>query len=458
MEADAGGQVDVEVGVVDLVQPPQQRHGMGDHMLQVDREVEDEEGEQALDPAWPRQHIEQAPAMRFGVGRGGESRGTDGQPLRDDVEHQHADVDPPARGARLHALAFRELPFRQRDESKDRQKYPEPDGRFHETSHCSTSAAPAAICLHDRSYSSDRRRVHIANIHKSGYNDPWTRSMPSRRSPLSARIPGWRCSGCWCAPERQACRPARSRRNLGTVQNTMSAHLKVLDHAGLVRAERDGRVVRYVADMTGIPRPARLSDGRLLQRRAGAVPAGHPGRHLQLLGGESSDERPEPINVLFLCTGNSARSILAEAILNRVGAGRFKAFSAGSHPKGEVHPYALQLLKSLNHDTSFARSKSWDEFAAPGAPEMDFVFTVCDNAANEACPVWPGQPMTAHWGVPDPAAVEGTEAEKHLAFADAYRMLNNRISIFISLPMQTLDQLALQQHLDEIGRKLPKAG
>ena len=166
----------------------------------------------------------------------------------------------------------------------------------------------------------------------------------------------------------------------------------------------------------------------------------------------------EPFNVLFLCTGNSARSILAEAILNRVGQGRFKAYSAGSQPKGEVHPYALQLLKSLNHDTSFAHSKSWEEFAAPGAPEMHFVFTVCDNAAMEACPVWPGQPMTAHWGIPDPAAVEGTEAERHLAFADAYRMLNNRISIFTSLPMNMLDRLALQKRLDEIGAELPKAG
>ena len=157
-------------------------------------------------------------------------------------------------------------------------------------------------------------------------------------------------------------------------------------------------------------------------------------------------------NVLFLCTGNSARSILAEAILNRVGQGRFRAFSAGSQPKGEVHPYALDLLKSLNHDTGFARSKNWEEFAAPGAPEMHFVFTVCDNAAAEACPVWPGQPMTAHWGVPDPAAAEGTEAEKRLAFADAYRMLNNRISIFTSLPMNTLDRLALQKRLDAIGK------
>jgi arsenate reductase (thioredoxin) len=124
-------------------------------------------------------------------------------------------------------------------------------------------------------------------------------------------------------------------------------------------------------------------------------------------------------NVLFLCTGNSARSILAEASLNREGLGRFKAYSAGSHPKGAVHPYTLDLLQKLNFDTSFARSKDWEEFAVPGAPQMDFVFTVCDNAAAETCPIWPGQPMTAHWGVPDPAAAEGNEAEKRLAFADA---------------------------------------
>ena len=163
-------------------------------------------------------------------------------------------------------------------------------------------------------------------------------------------------------------------------------------------------------------------------------------------------------NVLFLCTGNSARSIIAEAILNRVGQGRFRAYSAGSQPKGEVHPFAIELLKGVNHDTSFARSKSWEEFATDDAPVMDFVFTVCDNAANEACPVWPGQPMTAHWGVPDPAAVEGTDAEKHLAFAEAYRMLNNRISIFTSLPLASLDRLTLQGRLRDIGRHMPEAG
>ena len=162
-------------------------------------------------------------------------------------------------------------------------------------------------------------------------------------------------------------------------------------------------------------------------------------------------------NVLFLCTGNSARSIIAEAILAREGKGKFHAYSAGSQPKGAVHPYALDLLKKLNHPTEHLRSKSWDEFAAPGAPELDFVFTVCDNAASEVCPVWPGQPMTAHWGIPDPAAVEGREAEKRLAFADTYRLMSNRISIFVNLPIRSLDRLSLQKRLAEIGRKLPES-
>ncbi|EKF39891.1 protein tyrosine phosphatase [Nitratireductor indicus C115] len=157
-------------------------------------------------------------------------------------------------------------------------------------------------------------------------------------------------------------------------------------------------------------------------------------------------------NVLFLCTGNSARSILAEAILRNLGTGRFNAFSAGSQPKGEVHPFALELLQNLKLDASFARSKSWEEFARPGSPKMDFVFTVCDNAANEACPVWPGQPMTAHWGIPDPAAAEGTDAEKHLAFADAYRQLSNRISAFLALPLASIDRMSLQSRLREIGK------
>jgi protein-tyrosine-phosphatase len=159
-----------------------------------------------------------------------------------------------------------------------------------------------------------------------------------------------------------------------------------------------------------------------------------------------------PYNVLFLCTGNSARSIMAEAILNKLGGEKFRAFSAGSHPKGRVHAETLRLLHSLGHDTAGCRSKSWSEFAHPGAPLLDFVFTVCDNAAGETCPLWPGQPMTAHWGVPDPAEAKGTPAEVALAFKDAYRMLNQRIGIFVSLPLRSLDQLSLQSKLREIGQ------
>ena len=157
-------------------------------------------------------------------------------------------------------------------------------------------------------------------------------------------------------------------------------------------------------------------------------------------------------NVLFLCTGNSARSIMAEAILNRDGRGRFQAFSAGSHPKGRINPYALDLLCKFNYNVSTLRSKSWAEFAKPGAPELDFVFTVCDNAAGEACPLWPGQPITAHWGIPDPAVAQGTDAEIALAFKDAYRMLNRRIELFLALPIEKLDRLVLTTRLKEIGR------
>ncbi|WP_434055009.1 MAG: arsenate reductase ArsC [Roseibium sp.] len=163
----------------------------------------------------------------------------------------------------------------------------------------------------------------------------------------------------------------------------------------------------------------------------------------------------ESYNVLFLCTGNSARSIIAEAILNRDGRGRFKAFSAGSHPAGHVHPEALALLTRLNFKTEDFRSKDWSEFADPTTPVMDFVFTVCDNAAKETCPVWPGQPMSAHWGVPDPASAAGNDSEKRLAFSDTFRMLNNRISILINLPLSSLDKLSLQERLDEIGSKEP---
>ena len=160
----------------------------------------------------------------------------------------------------------------------------------------------------------------------------------------------------------------------------------------------------------------------------------------------------EQYNVLFLCTGNSARSIIAEAILNRAGRGRFKAFSAGSQPKGKINPRTLDLLRKFNYDVSTLRSKSWSEFAKPGAPDLDFVFTVCDNAAGESCPLWPGQPITAHWGIPDPVAASGTQAEIALAFKDAYRMLNRRIDLFLALPIEKLDRLVLTTRLREIGR------
>src|SRR6202142_4504495 len=156
-------------------------------------------------------------------------------------------------------------------------------------------------------------------------------------------------------------------------------------------------------------------------------------------------------NALFLCTGNSARSIMAEAILNHKGPPTFTAYSAGSHPAGKVRPEALRQLELAHLPTEGLRSKNWDEFAGPEAPKLDFVFTVCDNAAKESCPVWPGQPMTAHWGVPDPAEATGTEAEVRFAFADALRMLTNRINIFVSLPLRSLDKLTLQRQLDSIG-------
>jgi protein-tyrosine-phosphatase len=159
-----------------------------------------------------------------------------------------------------------------------------------------------------------------------------------------------------------------------------------------------------------------------------------------------------PFNVLFLCTGNSARSIMAEAILNREGRGNFRAFSGGSQPKGQVHPYTLDLLHKLNFDVRGFRSKTWDEFAGPRATPLDFIFTVCDNAAGEACPFWPGHPMTAHWGVPDPAAATGNEVQIRLAFADAFRMLSDRISLFVNLPLRSLDKLSLQRRLDSIGK------
>ena len=164
---------------------------------------------------------------------------------------------------------------------------------------------------------------------------------------------------------------------------------------------------------------------------------------------------PHPYNVLFLCTGNSARSILAESLLTSLGHDRFRAYSAGSHSKGSVRPEALRLLRGLDMPTEGLRSKSWEEFAGPDAPHMDFVLTVCDDAAGEVCPVWPGKPMTAHWGIPDPAAVDGSDAEIAHAFNDAFRMLERRLKIFVALPMASLDAMAIKRELDAIGGAVP---
>jgi arsenate reductase len=161
---------------------------------------------------------------------------------------------------------------------------------------------------------------------------------------------------------------------------------------------------------------------------------------------------PKKFNVLFLCTGNSARSIMAESILNREGRGRFQAYSAGSHPAGRLNPHTVDLLRRNNYPVEQLRSKDWAEFARPGAPDLDFVFTVCDKAAGEVCPVWPGQPMTAHWGFPDPATFEGSEAETHAVFAEVFRQIYTRINLFIALPMQSLDRLSLQKRLDDLGK------
>ena len=239
-------------------------------------------------------------------------------------------------------------------------------------------------------------------------------------------------------------------RALEIPQNTLSAHLAVLSRAGLVAAERNGRSIVYRAVL------GRLA--RLVDELSAECCGGHPEHCPDPYSTSCSDLSREtamsdrPLNVLFLCTGNTARSILAEGILRSLGGDRFRAHSAGSRPKGEVNPLATKVLASYGHDVEGLRSKSWDEFAGPDAPKMDFVFTVCDSAAGEACPVWPGQPVTAHWGIEDPAAVEGTDLERERAFVTAYRYMKNRIAAFTALPLDRLDAVALKSDLATIGR------
>ena len=227
---------------------------------------------------------------------------------------------------------------------------------------------------------------------------------------------------------------------LGIAQNTLSAHLSRLERGGLVRSERQGRSVLYRAQ-TGA-----LSGllGWLVQECCG----NHP--QLCLPSQKASPMTDTPLNILILCTGNSARSILAEALFNARGQGRVRAWSAGSHPSGAPNPFALQLLERNGHDVSGLRSKSWDEFAGPEAPQMDYIFTVCDSAAGETCPYWPGQPVSAHWGLPDPAAVEGSDAVKAAAFAKTYGQLTRRIDAFLALPLDRLEAGSLKEHLTRI--------
>ncbi len=251
---------------------------------------------------------------------------------------------------------------------------------------------------------------------------------------------------------------------------TLSFHLSRLERAGLLTSHRRGRWIIYAADFA---RMQSLMDF-LTENCCGGDPAAcaappgaeRPARAASGLGATPS-RRPRPgnptmaaddkvYNVLFLCTGNSARSIMAEAILNAIGRDRFRAFSAGSHPKEKIHPLALELLRRERLPTEGLRSKNWEELAKPGAPELDFVFTLCDQAAGEACPAWPGRPITAHWGSPDPVAFDGSEGEKLLFFARVYREIASRLAIFTGLPVVSLDRLSLKARLDEIGQTQPQ--
>lgn len=228
---------------------------------------------------------------------------------------------------------------------------------------------------------------------------------------------------------------------LNVLPNTLSANLAALSQADLVRVRREGRQMRYFANLGTV----QALVGFLLNDCC----AGHPDLCAPC---PKVPMAQKPLNVLFLCTANSARSLIAEAILNADPSGRFRAYSAGSQPAGAPNPRTLALLDRLGYDTGAVRSKSWDEFAGPDAPQMDFVFTVCDNAASETCPVWPGQPVSAHWGVPDPAAVTGSDAEQAAAFNAAHQALATRLSLFTALPVETLERKSLLARVTEIGQ------
>jgi len=234
---------------------------------------------------------------------------------------------------------------------------------------------------------------------------------------------------------------------LGLKPSTLSAYLSALLQAGLITQDRVGTSLRYAPDMTTV---RRTFDFLLNDCCRGRPEICAPLSLSSEQGSQIMDHRK--YNVLFICTGNSARSIFAESILRKVGGDRFNAFSAGTHPYSELNPFAVQVLQDKGHDTSLLRAKNQAEFQGPDAPQLDFVFTVCDQAANEECPAWDGQPVSAHWGMPDPVASDGTEAQKSLAFQQTYGTLLNRISAFLALPLDALDRLSLQRALDEIAR------
>ncbi len=243
----------------------------------------------------------------------------------------------------------------------------------------------------------------------------------------------------------QGLRPTDMAEALGVRQNTLSNQLADLEQAGLILSQRQGRSILYRTDLTAAANLlAYLADDCCRGRPDVCFPPNHTAKGFPMT--------THPFNVLFICSGNSARSIFAEAVLRDTGAGRFNAYSAGTRPGTQLNPFALEVLERGGHDVTGLRSKHLSEFEAPDAPKMDFVFTVCDAAAAEECAPWPGQPMTAHWGIPDPVKAQGTDAEKGLAFAKAYGELRRRIIAFASLPFAELEKVALQQHLDRIGR------
>lgn len=254
----------------------------------------------------------------------------------------------------------------------------------------------------------------------------------------------------------QGVRPSEIANALGLKANTLSVYVSTLARAGLVTSERDGRSVFYRVNLDRISELTTYLVADCCRGRPElcAPLAAHALKRFDLGTAPMTDR---VFNVLFICTGNSARSIFAEAILAREGGGRFRAFSAGTRPHSELNPHAVAMLERMGHDISGLRAKTIEEFQRPDAPAMDFVFTVCDQAANEECPPWPGQPVSAHWGMPDPVKVTGSDAEKGLAFAEAYRTMRHRLAGFVALPIGSLDRISLQRKLDEIGQDVSES-